>query len=277
MSQFALKLGYLPDSSRFSGFSHQIHDPTNIYTIVRQALIKARLIHKDSQVNYASRTDRGVGAISQVLSFSSLIVPIIPEINSYLPPSIRVIGSTQVSNDFNPRKDALERSYSYFLVVYDEFDLFQAKQVIKCLIGTHDFRNFAKIEPRKPKNTVKTITNASLTEISQNTFQIQISSRSFLWQQIRRIIGHLIQVATSEMTPVYTAELLETEIVNKKPSPAPPEPLILENIKYEGIQFMLDKKGVESFQQQLEADIMTYTSQLEMSKYISLALSGRND
>ena len=268
MSQFALKLGYLPDSSRFSGFSHQLHDPNNIYTIVRQALIKARLIHKNSQVSYASRTDRGVGAISQVLSFSSLIVPIIPEINSYLPPSIRVIGYTQVSNDFNPRKDALERLYSYFLVVNDEFDLFQAKEVVKCLIGTHDFRNFAKIEPRRPKNTVKTITNILLTEISQNTFQIQIRSRSFLWQQIRRIIGHLIQVATSEMTPVYTTELLETETVNKKPSPAPPEPLILEDIKYEGIQFTLDEKGVRSFCNQLSSNIQKYETRLTMSKFM---------
>ncbi len=272
MSQFALKLGYLPDSSRFSGFSHQLHDPTNIYTIIRKALTKARLIQHTDPVSYASRTDRGVGALSQIISFTSSNTPIISEINSYLPSSIRVISSTQVPEGFNPRKDALERTYSYFLVITDEFDVMQAKEVVNNLIGTHDFHNFAKLESQRPKNAIKTIKHASITEISHNIIQIQISSRSFLWQQIRRIISHLTQVATTELTVEYTKKLLVDKSENKKPSPAPPEPLLLEKITFKDIQFIADKKGVESFRKQLVMDAITYTTNLALRRFMLQAL-----
>jgi tRNA pseudouridine38-40 synthase len=274
VSKFALKLGYLSDSNNFSGFSHQLLDPTNIYTVVRKALSKARLMEDDKEVKYASRTDRGVGAISQVISIKSSNAPIIPEINSYLPTSIRILGLAQVPLAFNPRKDALQRTYSYFLTINNKsFDIEQAKEVVSALIGTHDFGNFAKLEPHRSKNTIKTITNASLTQISHNIIQIQISSRSFLWQQIRRIIGHLTKVATTELTPNHTQNLLSGELVNKKPPPAPPEPLLLEKITYKTVQFITDKKGVKSFRDQLHTNIQQYESQLALSQYMTKSLN----
>ena len=70
MTRFALKLGYFPDLA-YSGFSHQLKDPLNIFTIVRKAIIKARLLRNEEIILFASRTDRGVGAISQVVCFNS--------------------------------------------------------------------------------------------------------------------------------------------------------------------------------------------------------------
>ena len=63
----------------------------------------ARLINNETNANVrlASRTDRGVGAIYQVVSLFTDHNPIIAEINSYLPNSIRGLGYTEVSKDFN--------------------------------------------------------------------------------------------------------------------------------------------------------------------------------
>ena len=165
--QFALKIGYLPTPA-YSGFSHQLHDPTNIFTKVVKALEKARLIQTYENISFASRTDRGVGALSQVISFNSSFIPILSEINSFLPSDIRVLAMATVPNDFNPRHKAIMRTYSYLLVINETFDLKKAMNVVDIFSGTHDFGNFAKIDRENKNNTVIDVTNISLSTSNQD-------------------------------------------------------------------------------------------------------------
>jgi tRNA pseudouridine(38-40) synthase len=131
MKRYAICLGYLPTLD-YSGFSNQIHDPQNIYTIVFSAFKRARLINLklDQQIHYASRTDRGVGALNQVIALNAEKTPILSEINSYLPDSIRALSFTNVSSEFHPRRDAQLRTYSYFLTVNGDFNLTLARKVM---------------------------------------------------------------------------------------------------------------------------------------------------
>jgi tRNA pseudouridine38-40 synthase len=267
LPQFALKIGYLPTHS-YSGFSHQLHDQTNIFTLIVKALEKARLIRSHEKILFASRTDRGVGALSQVISFQSSIIPILPEINSYLPLDVRVLAITSVPDDFDPRRNARLRTYSYLLVIDETFDLIKAENVVDIFSGTHDFRNFAKIERNNEKNTVKTIEYIALSKINENVVRIIISSRSFLWQQIRRIIGHIINVATTDLSIKSTQLLLENNSRIQKPPSAPAESLILEDIIYENIQFEFDRKSVNSFRQYLVNEATRYEAQLALHKLL---------
>ena len=274
MPRYALRLAYIPDNS-YSGFNHQLHDTTNIFTVVCKGLHKARLIQSENEVTFASRTDRGVGALSQVIAFDSINSPIIPEINSYLPSGIQLIGKTNVSDEFNPRKDALLRTYSYFLVINDDYDLEQMKHSFNALQGTHDFRNFAKNDSTNPKNTMKTITETSILQLDENILQLRISSRSFLWQQVRRIIGHLIEVATTELTVSDTTILLNDHSTRNKPPSAPPEVLVLEKITYRDLIFDVDQKSVKFFQNVLVEAVKRYQGRSAVNKFILDSLSNR--
>ncbi len=233
----------------YTGFSKQLHDPNNIYTLVVNALKKARLINSniDSKIRFASRTDRGVGAINQVISFFTNKKPIIQEINSYLPDTIRSLGFIEVPAGFHPRKDAILRTYSYFLCVGHGLDLPIMRKTLNLLTGKHDFLNFAKKDPKKEKKTIKDIRTADIFELNNNTYQIRISSKSFLWQQVRRIIGHLIDVSSGKCDNQYTLRLLKNEPINFKPSPVPPQYLILEKVHYGSVKFDYDEKSLISF------------------------------
>ncbi|MCK4848488.1 MAG: tRNA pseudouridine(38-40) synthase TruA [Candidatus Heimdallarchaeota archaeon] len=267
MPQFALKIGYIP-SSAYTGFSHQLHDPTNIFTLVVKALEKARLIHTKEEVSFASRTDRGVGALSQVISFHSSIVPILPEINSFLPLDIRVLAMATVPDDFHPRHEAIQRTYSYLLVINENFDFKKAMKVVDIFSGTHDFQNFAKIDRDNKNHTVKTIISISLSRINEYVVRINIISQSFLWQQVRRMIGHIINVATTDLPIESTQLLLVDHSIEQKPPTAPAEPLILEEILYENTQFEFSRKSVDFFRHHLIKEVTKYEAKLALHKYM---------
>lgn len=248
MKRYAICLGYLPTLD-YSGFNNQLHDPRNIFTLVMTALKKARLIDPelDPQLRFASRTDRGVGAINQVIALNAKQKPILSEINSYLPDSIRALSLTDVSSDFHPRRDAKLRTYSYFLTIDEDFNLSFAREILELFVGRHDFHNFAKRDTVKEINTIKDINKVNIFIVGELTYQIRLSSRSFLWQQIRRIVGHLIEVSSGHHDLEYTHQLLSPKPAEFKPAAAPPENLILENIQYPELKFYYDQKALRSF------------------------------
>ncbi|MFX0123738.1 MAG: hypothetical protein ACFFAE_08880 [Candidatus Hodarchaeota archaeon] len=248
MKRYAICLAYLPKLD-YSGFSNQLHDPQNIFTIVYSALKNARLIGTklDSQIRFASRTDRGVGALNQVIALNTKQSPILSEINSYLPDSIRALSFTGVPFYFHPRRDAQLRTYSYFLTVEENFNLSLARKTIEMFVGRHNFHNFAKKDPTKEINTIKDINSANILIVDDYTYQIRLSSKSFLWQQIRRIIGHLIEVSTGQRDLEYTRQLLSLKPAKFKPAAAPPNNLILEDIQYQEIKFYYSQKALQSF------------------------------
>ncbi|MHA2203454.1 MAG: hypothetical protein ACW991_07175 [Candidatus Hodarchaeales archaeon] len=248
MKRYAICLGYLP-TLNYSGFSNQLHDPQNIFTLVFSAFKKARLIDPklDPQIRYASRTDRGVGALSQVIALNAKQAPILSEINSYLPDSIRVLSFTGVPSIFHPRRDAQLRTYSYFLTVNKNFDLSLARKTLEMFVGRHDFHNFAKRDPTKEINTIKDIKTAKIFVVADNTYQIRLASKSFLWQQIRRIVKHLIEVSTGVHDLEYTHQLLSLKPAKSKPAAVPPYNLILEDVQYQDLKFCFDQKALRSF------------------------------
>ncbi len=276
MKKFAVCFGYLPMKD-YLGFSSQLHLSNNIFTIINSALKNARLVDSEklSQIRFASRTDRGVGALSQVVTFHCKQVPILSEINSYLPESIRAIGISRVSSDFHPRRDAVMRTYSYFLAPENEFKFSLARKTLIILVGEHDFRNFAKRDTKKERKTIKTIKTADIFPVGANTYQIRISSKSFLWQMVRRIIGHLIELDNGKCDSQYTQILLESNTVKFKPKAAPPENLILENVQYKDVQFHYDQKALQSFQHTLTEHLLTAKAKAALYSFLTEHLKER--
>jgi tRNA pseudouridine(38-40) synthase len=254
LTRFALCIGYLP-ALHYSGFSGQTHDSTDIFTRVQMALKNARL--STPSLRFASRTDRGVGAIHQVISLDTSRAPIIGEINTHLPEDIQVLGVAQVPLSFDPRRDAELRSYSYFLTTKAKGILPTFQAVLAQFQGLHNFHNFAKRDPKRPHlNHIREIESTEIKSVTSSTYQIRVSAKAFLWQQVRRIVGFLLEVIRGQRSETDMAVLLDPESFptahsKRKPAPAPPEYLILEHVQYPHVQFHYDAGCLRGFQDTL--------------------------
>ena len=276
LTRFALCVGYLP-TLHYSGFSDQTHDSTNIFTQVRTALKDARLSTPSLQL--ASRTDRGVGAIHQVIALDASRPAILSEINAHLPKEIRVFGVARVPLSFDPRQDASLRTYSYFLTTKKDNALLKFQTILQGFQGSHNFQNFAKKDSKRPHlNYLRTIEHAEIKSVTNFTYQLRLSSKSFLWQQVRRMVGFLLEVINDKRDETDIAVLFDPDSFphthsKRKPPPAPPEYLILEYIQYEPqIRFHYDQRSLREFQETLTNRLIDSRSNAALYQFTLEAL-----
>jgi len=138
-------------------------------------------------------------------------------------------------------------------------------QAAKLFIGTHDFRNFSKKSERNPVRTIEKMEIGK----DKDLICVDVIGESFLWNMVRKIVSVLLMVGDREIKPEdiveYFAPHKEFPI-----RPAPPEGLILMNVKYSGIEFTEDAYAINSFRTFLLNEFIksrTITSsQMEMIK-----------
>ncbi|MFW9857039.1 MAG: hypothetical protein ACFFFG_18460 [Candidatus Thorarchaeota archaeon] len=269
LTKYALCVGYLP-VLHYSGFSGQIHDSDNILTKVHVALEKARM---PSSVQFASRTDRGVGAIHQVITLDTTRPPILSEVNAYLSKDIRVLGITPAPLSFDPRRDASLRTYSYFLNTEINNVAIKLQPILQDFQGRHNFQNFTKKDPKRPHiNYSRTIEKIEMKLVTDSVYQVQLVAKSFLWQQVRRIVGFLIELINGQRNDMDIHVLLNPEPSPshpsiKKPAPAPAEYLILEHIQYPHIKFHYDEKSVQDFRNTLISHLICTRSKAALFQF----------
>ena len=105
------------DGTRYHGFQLQANLPT-IQGETEEALWK--LTGERSRVMAASRTDAGVHAKGQVVSFrTNSLLPsstFIKGLSYYLPRDVAVKAAFRVSDSFDVRRSALSREYNYYIL-----------------------------------------------------------------------------------------------------------------------------------------------------------------
>src|SRR5262245_18903752 len=107
-----LTLAY--DGTEFAGFQRQPETRT-VQGVLEQAL--ARIAQAPILTRGASRTDAGVHAEGQVVAFAPTR-ELAPErwllaINRYLPADVAVQAAARCAPDYEPRFDALHKTYRY--------------------------------------------------------------------------------------------------------------------------------------------------------------------
>jgi hypothetical protein len=112
------------------------------------------------------------------------------------------------------------------------------KQGLQNMIGTHDFRNFCKMDVEKVYNFVRTIHSADIVVDSTiNNVHIcflHIVGQAFLWHQIRCIVHVLFLIGRGYEDPSVVLDLLNIEQNPGKPSYplADERPLVLHECRY---------------------------------------------
>ena len=122
-------------------------------------------------------------------------------------------------------------------------DLEAIRQGLKLMVGSHDFRNFCKMDVEKVYNFQRTIHEAEIVELDggddRNNHQssccyLQIIGQAFLWHQIRCITEILFMIGKRLEQPSLVTELFDIEKYPGKPSYALADdrPLVLHDCSY---------------------------------------------
>ena len=225
--RIALKFGY--NGQNFYGFARQPNLKTVEGKIIEILKETNYIINpSDNQFRYASRTDKGVSALSNIIAFNTEKKDdkIFNEIN--LDKNIIFYGIQKVDADFFPRY-AKHRTYRYYLQNRD-YDVEKIMSASKLFVGKHDFTNFAKIE--KGKNPERTIENIII-NTEKNYFIINFYAQTFLWNQIRRIVSALEKIGKNALDSIDIKYALENPDDKKDFGVISAEPLILMDVSYD--------------------------------------------
>ena len=184
---------------------------------------------KTKKIDYAGRTDSGVHARGQVISFElSRSYPsykILEGLNFFLRGRHIVITKiSKVKNDFHARFSAKEREYQYLILnrrspsvlldkrcwhVKYKLNMSNIRTASKYLIGEHDFTSFRNTECQA-KSPIKTI-NKIIISKKNDLITITISAPSFLHNQIRIIVGTLIDIGGGKLSAEDVPRILSAK------------------------------------------------------------------
>jgi tRNA pseudouridine38-40 synthase len=235
------------DGSRYRGFQWQDGLPS-IQGEVEKALTK--LTGERRRVMSASRTDAGVHAEGQVVSFRTASAlgtdNFVGGLNHYLPNDIAVKAAYRIEDSFNVRREAVSREYSYYILnsatrspiregfsylVPGELDIKAMNQAAQALVGEHDFASFAARNGTTVKSTVRRVSRAEVTR-EGDLVTFNIKANSFLLHQVRNTIGALIRVGQGKMTIDEFKSILEARELALAGPTAPACGLCLNRVNY---------------------------------------------
>ncbi|KAL0269353.1 UNVERIFIED_CONTAM: hypothetical protein PYX00_007116 [Menopon gallinae] len=197
-------------------------DVITIEKVLFQSLLKSGLISetdienpKQIEFQRAARTDKTVSAVRQIVSLSLPRTFSIQDINSHLPPDVRVFSSKRVTKRFNSKNFCSYRRYSYVLPTYvmsqEPLDKFlevdyrippellnNVRNTLEFFVGTHNFHNFTvKIDYEDPRASRYIIDfKCSDPFVRGKEFVIfTVKGQSFMMHQIRKMVSVILAVA----------------------------------------------------------------------------------
>jgi tRNA pseudouridine38-40 synthase len=237
------------DGTRYHGFQWQDGLPS-IQGELEKAL--TRLTGERRRVISASRTDAGVHARGQVVSFrtgSALSThSFVGGLNHYLPNDIAVKAAYRINDAFNVRREAISREYSYYILnrptrspiregfaylVAGKLDIEAMNQACLALVGEHDFASFAGRNGASVKSTVRRVFHA-VVEREGELVIFNIAASSFLLHQVRNTVGALIRVGLGKVTLDEFNSIIEARELALAGPTAPAYGLCLNRVNYPG-------------------------------------------
>lgn len=208
------------------------------------------LTGEEIRVIGASRTDSGVHALGNVAVFDteSTIPPerMAYALNRRMPEDIVIVKSEQVPEDWHPRyQKEITKTYEYHIYnaavpnpikrrttafVSFPLDIGKMREGAAFLVGEHDFVSFCNIRTNTT-DTVRTVYELDI-EKQGDELILRITGNGFLYNMVRIIAGTLIRVGRGFYEPRRVKEILEAKKRTEAGVTAPPQGLVLVEIKY---------------------------------------------
>jgi len=176
----------------------------------------------------ASRTDRGVHALQNVVSFvlrdESVFERVARRLPVMLPNWLTVRACVQETANFSARFSAARKSYAYVFIKQGSWSPFLARYAYRldypvqvspmdeaahALLGVHDFKCFGNVDPSRPhRDTICTLHRADVVE-TERAVLFLVSGDHFLYHMVRRMAYFVLKAgqgrnAASAWSSVFT-------------------------------------------------------------------------
>ena len=234
------------DGTDYYGFQRQREEFPTIQGELESAL--SQLVRKPVMITGAGRTDSGVHALGQVVSFTIEwrhgVAALNRALNAKLPGDIAALTVAETSPTFHPRYDARRRAYRYIIYnvpvrsplrrlrswhVRQPLELDAMNEAASLLVGVHDFVTFGM--PPQGDNTVRELLQANWRRNGE-FLEFGIEANAFLYRMVRSLVGSLVAVGSQNWRVADFAAAFHACDRNQSAAAAPPQGLYLASITY---------------------------------------------
>ncbi len=237
------------DGGRFAGWQRQ-PDARTVQSEFESAL--ERLAGAHIRCTAAGRTDAGVHALGQVVSFrlprAWKAADLTRALRALTPEDMWIVRAGVAPDGFHARRDAVSRRYRYVIgcdpaaaspfrrpfewALGDQLsgpDLTAAAQLVS---GAHDFRAFAALGQEKRHYRCDVSVAEWAPRPGGEGFIFTIEADRFLHRMVRFLVGTMVDVARGRRPLDDVSRLLRSTDNRAASPPAPPQGLYLAHVRY---------------------------------------------
>ena len=239
----------------FSGFARQPGQLT-VQGELEQAL--SLIFRRPMEVVCSGRTDAGVHALGQVVSFDVAndelegrnLYSLRRSLNALTHEDITVREVEERQPGFSARFDAQWREYHYHVCldevpplfmrdfswyVHGQLDIDAMREAAAYLVGEHDFKSFCMAASAVGKPTCRNVHEISLSRemiMGEDILTIKVVGNAFLHSMVRTIVGTLVMVGRGQRKPEWVREVLEARNRTAAGENAPAAGLVFWRVQY---------------------------------------------
>jgi tRNA pseudouridine38-40 synthase len=237
------------DGTRFQGFQRQADGIRTVQSVLEDSL--RSMGWQESSLQAAGRTDRGVHARGQVISYALDWAhgeeTLTRAFNAHLPDDVAVWGSEQAPQGFHPRFSAVSRCYEYRLAVgrwpdplrdrfalrvWPEPDREAMESLAQAFVGRMDFGAFGQA-PIEGGHTVRQVMACGWRAVDDE-WVFNIEADAFLKHMVRRLVAACLMVGNGELDAEAVTGLLGHPEKRWEGRLAEPHGLTLMRVRYDG-------------------------------------------
>lgn len=243
MPTYRIDLAY--DGTRFRGYARNA-GVRSVQGELEAALERALQAPVETEV--AGRTDAGVHARAQVVSFAAE-GPVDTDrlqrsITSMLGPEVVALGVTEVPAGFSARFSAMWRRYEYLLDigpapdplrrhqawwVSDDLDAERMNRGAAHFVGEQDFASLCRAA--EGRSTVRRVLAAAWRP-DGDLLAFDVAATSFCHQMVRSMVALCVDVGRGRIEPDSVPDILAARDRNAARGAAPPHGLVLVEVGY---------------------------------------------
>ena len=245
MPNYKLTLCY--DGTRYRGWQRQGNTPNTIQEKVESA--RSRILNQPVETAASGRTDAGVHARAQVVSFRAKTdrtpEEILAELRAALPADIGAVSLSEAAPRFHARLNAKGKTYVYRVWNSDLPDVFERRyrvpeprkldldamrKAAAALCGEHDFTSFCS-DKRMKKSPVRRVDLIDVERLGDEV-RLTFTGNGFLWNMVRILTGTLLEVGLGEREADTMQNVLDAKDRTAAGKTAPANGLILWEVFY---------------------------------------------